>query len=168
MYGECPGSFNMSGLNPALFPPPLALMYPFQRAAARSWAEALQGTSTLVIESLVAAGTVATGLEKSSQWLPSRALHRPLVLRVYGFGHGAGSAGFVRCVSACLLVWSGTVAALSTATTSAPPTGTARCNSAAARFSDESVARSLLTGTVARAVGARIASAARLDFPPAV
>jgi hypothetical protein len=63
---------------------------------------------------------------------------------------------------------SGTVAALSTATISAPRTGTARCNSAAARFLDESVARSLSTDTLVRAAGARIASAAGLDFPPAV
>jgi hypothetical protein len=41
MYGRRPVSINMSGLNPRLFPPPLALPHPLQRLPARLRTEVL-------------------------------------------------------------------------------------------------------------------------------
>jgi hypothetical protein len=55
----------MSGLNPRLFPAPLPLLNPFQRAPACRATKALQGTSTLLRESLVAPRPVAGLLEKN-------------------------------------------------------------------------------------------------------
>ena len=55
----------MSGLNARLFPTPLPLLDPLQRAPARVRTEALQGTSPLVRESLIAARPVARVREKN-------------------------------------------------------------------------------------------------------
>jgi len=55
----------MSGLNPRLLPAPLSLLNPFQRSPACPATKALQGTSTLLRESLVAPRPVAGVLEKN-------------------------------------------------------------------------------------------------------
>jgi hypothetical protein len=55
----------MSGLNARLFPAPFPLLNAFQRSPARRATEALQGTSPLVCESLVAARPVAGVREKN-------------------------------------------------------------------------------------------------------
>ncbi len=55
----------MSGLNPRLFPSPLSLLDALQRTSARVRTEALQGTSPLAHESLVAAGPVTAMVEKN-------------------------------------------------------------------------------------------------------
>jgi hypothetical protein len=55
----------MSGLNPRLFPAPLSLLNPFQRSPTCPATKALQGTSTLLRVSLVAAGPIAGVLEKN-------------------------------------------------------------------------------------------------------
>jgi hypothetical protein len=55
----------MSGLNPRLFPTPLPLLNPFQCSPAGVRTETLQGTSTLLRESLVAPRPVAGVLEKN-------------------------------------------------------------------------------------------------------
>jgi hypothetical protein len=55
----------MSGLNPRLLPAPLSLLNPFQRSPACRATKALQGTSTLLRESLVAPRPVAGVLEKT-------------------------------------------------------------------------------------------------------
>jgi hypothetical protein len=60
-----------------------------------------------------------------------------------GFGPAPGSAGFGRCVSAGPLLLPDIVAGLSTATTSALPPGSARCNSAVALAADENAAHIL-------------------------
>jgi hypothetical protein len=54
----------MSGLNARLFPPPLPLLNPFQRAPAGLRTKTLQGTSPLWRESLVASRPVAATVEK--------------------------------------------------------------------------------------------------------
>jgi hypothetical protein len=54
----------MSGLNARLSPAPLSLGDPLQRSLARLATEALQGTSPLVRESLIAAWPVAAMVEK--------------------------------------------------------------------------------------------------------
>jgi hypothetical protein len=64
MYGDFPAPINMSGLNARLSPTPLSLPYPLQRLPARVRTEALQGTSPLLRESLVAPRPVARMLEK--------------------------------------------------------------------------------------------------------
>jgi len=58
-------AFNMSGLNARLSPAPLSLDDPLQRPLARLATEALQGTSPLARESLIAARPVARVLEKN-------------------------------------------------------------------------------------------------------
>jgi hypothetical protein len=55
----------MSGLKARLFPTPFPLLNAFHRSPARRATEALQGTSPLVRESLVAAWTVARVREKN-------------------------------------------------------------------------------------------------------
>jgi hypothetical protein len=55
----------MSGLNARLFPAPFPLLNAFQRSPARHATEALQGTSPLVCEPLVAARPVAGMREKN-------------------------------------------------------------------------------------------------------
>jgi hypothetical protein len=68
MYGHSWRPINMSGLNARLFPPPLALDDPLQRAPARCATEALQGTSPLLCEALVAARPVAGLPEKKVRY----------------------------------------------------------------------------------------------------
>jgi hypothetical protein len=55
----------MSGLNARLFPAPLALLHALHRAPAGVRTEALQGTSPLVREVLVAPWPVTGVLEKN-------------------------------------------------------------------------------------------------------
>jgi hypothetical protein len=64
MYGQSWRAINMSGLNARLSPPPLALDDPLHRAPARCATEALQGTSPLLCEALVASRPVARVPEK--------------------------------------------------------------------------------------------------------
>jgi hypothetical protein len=65
MYGESRGWINMSGLNPRLFPAPLPLLHSLQRLPAGARTEALQGTSPLQREVLVAPWPVARVREKN-------------------------------------------------------------------------------------------------------
>src|SRR3974377_1557771 len=60
-----------------------------------------------------------------------------MALVVPGFGRAPGSAGFAPCASVGQTPFSGIVAAPSTASTSAPPPDTARCNSAGPLAADE-------------------------------
>jgi len=55
----------MSGLNARLFPAPFPLLNAFQRSPARRATKALQGTSPLGREVLVAARPVARWIEKN-------------------------------------------------------------------------------------------------------
>jgi hypothetical protein len=55
----------MSGLNARLLPALLALLHSLQRAPTRSATKALQGTSPLVCEALIATRPVARVLEKN-------------------------------------------------------------------------------------------------------
>jgi hypothetical protein len=64
MLGESPGPVNMSGLKARLFPAALPFDDSLQRAPARPATKALQRTSPLVRESLVAPRPVARLLEK--------------------------------------------------------------------------------------------------------
>jgi hypothetical protein len=64
MLGDSSLVINISGLNAHLFPASLPLLNPLQRAPARGATEALQGTSPLPGESLVAPWPVAGVLEK--------------------------------------------------------------------------------------------------------
>jgi hypothetical protein len=65
MYGELSLAINMSGLNAGLLPAPLPLLDPLECSPARLRTEALQRTSPLLRESLVAARPVAGVLEKN-------------------------------------------------------------------------------------------------------
>jgi len=77
-----------------------------------------------------------------------------------GFSRAAGNTGFARSVSPCRQPSPGIAAGPSNATTSAPPSGSPRCNSAGPPGGDESVARTLWAGNTAAAADARIASVA--------
>jgi hypothetical protein len=65
MYGDFSVAINMSGLNARLFPAQFPIHNPPQGAPARVRTEALQGTSPLARESLVAPRSVARVLEKN-------------------------------------------------------------------------------------------------------
>jgi len=65
MYGQHCRRINISRLNARLFPAPLPLLNPFQRAPAGLRTKTLQGTSPLWRESLVAPRPVAGVLEKN-------------------------------------------------------------------------------------------------------
>jgi hypothetical protein len=65
MYGHLCRGINISGLNPRLFPAPLPLLNPFQRAPAGRATKTLQGTSPLWRESLVAPRPVTGAPEKN-------------------------------------------------------------------------------------------------------
>jgi hypothetical protein len=64
MYGQHCRRINISRLNARLFPAPLPLLNPFQRATAGLRTKTLQRTSQLWRESLVAPRPVAGVLEK--------------------------------------------------------------------------------------------------------
>jgi len=108
-----------------LAPAPLTLPDPLQGAPACARTEPLGGRTTLSGEALVAAGAVANVVEKNRGWLPSPPLRAALpAWLVSGFGRARGSADFARCVFLCPLLSPGIAAAPSSATTSAPPSGT--------------------------------------------
>jgi hypothetical protein len=65
MYGQHCRRINIARLNARLFPAPLPLLNPFQRAPACRATKTLQGTSPLWRESLVAPRPVAGVLEKN-------------------------------------------------------------------------------------------------------
>jgi DNA-binding PadR family transcriptional regulator len=88
----------------------------------------------------------------------SRQLH--LALLVSGFGPVPGNADFGRSVSVCPPPSPDIVAALSTATISAPLSGSPRCNTVGVPAGGESAARSLSADNAASAVGVRNAYAA--------
>jgi len=64
MYGDFSAAINISGLNARLSPAPLPLLDALQSSPARGATEALQGTSPLVREALVAPRPVAGMREK--------------------------------------------------------------------------------------------------------
>jgi hypothetical protein len=64
MYGDFSAAINISGLNARLPPVPLSLLDSLQGSPAGLRAEALQRTSPLVREALVAPRPVAGMLEK--------------------------------------------------------------------------------------------------------
>jgi len=66
MYGDSSLTINMSGLNARLFPAPFAIHHSLQRPPTRRGTKALQGTSPLAYESLVAARAVAGVREKKA------------------------------------------------------------------------------------------------------
>jgi hypothetical protein len=101
-------------------------------------------------------------VEKSSWRLPSPPRQRFLARAFSGPGFASGSAGFGRCVSVCQPSSLGIVAALATATTSAPLPGNVHCNSAGVPAADESAARILSADTSVSSAGAPAASAAGL------
>jgi hypothetical protein len=65
MYSQHCRRINISRLNARLFPAPLPLLNPFQRAPAGLRTETLQGTSPLTCEALVTAWPVAAMVEKN-------------------------------------------------------------------------------------------------------
>jgi len=77
-----------------------------------------------------------------------------------GFSRAAGNTGFAGCVSPCPQPFPGIVAGPSIATTSAPPSGSPRCNSAGPLAADESVARILSAGNTVGVADARMVSVA--------
>jgi hypothetical protein len=65
MYGQHCRRINISRLYARLFPAPLPLLYPFQRAPAGLRTKTLQGTSPLWRESLVAPRPITGLIEKN-------------------------------------------------------------------------------------------------------
>ena len=85
-----------------------------------------------------------------------------LVLLVSDYGPAPGSTGFGSCVSAYRRPSTGIVAALSTATTSAPPLRTLHRNSVVLLAAGETTAHILSTDTGAAAAGGSDAAVAPL------
>jgi hypothetical protein len=77
-----------------------------------------------------------------------------------GSGHAPDGVGFAHSVSVCPPSSPGIFAALSTATTSAPPPGNARCNSVGAPAEDENAARIFSADNAASVAGVPAFSAA--------
>jgi hypothetical protein len=136
-------------------PTPLALPDPLHRPPARAGTESLRGRPPLSGEPLIAAGAIATVIEKNGEGLPSRPPQAPLAVRLAGgFAPARGSAGSARCVSVCPLSSPGISAGLSSATTSALPAGTPGCSSVVAPAAGETAARILSTDRGGFAAGA--------------
>jgi hypothetical protein len=83
---------------------------------------------------------------------------------VCGSRRALGSGGFDPTVSLCLTSSPDISAVPSSATTSAPPSGIPRCNTAGSTAADETTDRILSADNALHAVGELIAFAAPLDF----
>jgi hypothetical protein len=161
-YLPCRGSLVPLPLQGAA-PASLALSDAFHSPSARAGTEPLGWRSQLFGEPLVAAGTVATVVEKSSEWLPSPHPEVPLpVWFASGCGRARGIVGSARCVSLCQLPSPGISAGSSSASTFLLPRGTHGCNSDLLPAAGETAARILSADRDGSAAGVPVASVLRL------
>jgi hypothetical protein len=143
-------------------PASLALPDAFHSPSARAGTKPLGWRSPLFGEALVAAGTVATVVEKSLERLPSLPLEVPLPVGfVFGCGRARGTAGSARCVSLCRPPSPGISAGPSSASTFLLPHGTHGCNSVRALAAGGTAARILSADMGGFAAGAPAASVRR-------
>jgi hypothetical protein len=140
-------------------PASLALPDTFHGPPARAGTEPLGWRSQLFGEPLVAAGPVATVIEKSWERLPSQSPKVPLPVGfVSAPGCAPGTAGSVRCVSLCQPPSPGISAGPSSAATFVLPHGTHGCNSDLLPAAGETAARILSADRGGFAAGVPVAS----------